>query len=126
LGRDVRLYPASRWSGKVVMNMTERVRIEGVSSDSSVCVFAPSLYLTVTIEERDGCPEAGEVHLHPGGQGFWIACMLAELGAVRFSAGRSGARRGRPGGDRAHLGSPFSTGADEERVPVPGHRPAGW
>jgi 1-phosphofructokinase len=43
-----------------------------------VCVFAPSPILTVTIESvaDDGDPE---IHLHAGGQGFWIARLLAEL-----------------------------------------------
>jgi 1-phosphofructokinase len=41
-------------------------------------VFAPSPVLTVTIEARpDGRPE---IHLHAGGQGVWIARMLATLG----------------------------------------------
>jgi 1-phosphofructokinase len=43
-----------------------------------VCVFAPSPILTVTIETvaEDADPE---IHLHAGGQGFWIARLLAEL-----------------------------------------------
>ena len=43
-----------------------------------VCVFAPSPILTVTIETvaDDGVPE---IHLHAGGQGVWIARLLAEL-----------------------------------------------
>jgi 1-phosphofructokinase len=43
-----------------------------------ICVFAPSPILTVTIETvaDDGEPE---IHLHAGGQGFWIARLLAEL-----------------------------------------------
>jgi 1-phosphofructokinase len=41
-------------------------------------VFAPSPLLTVTIEAQpDGGPE---IHLHAGGQGVWIARMLATLG----------------------------------------------
>ncbi len=41
-------------------------------------VFAPSPLLTVTIEGR---PDAEpEIHLHAGGQGVWIARMLATLG----------------------------------------------
>jgi 1-phosphofructokinase len=44
-----------------------------------VVVFAPSLVLTVTIEQRaSGEPE---LHLHPGGQGLWVARMAAGLGA---------------------------------------------
>jgi 1-phosphofructokinase len=50
------------------------------------CVFAPSPLLTVTIEafpegdERDD--DAGDLHLHAGGQGFWIARLLCELGVA--------------------------------------------
>lgn len=40
-------------------------------------VFTPSPLLTVTIEERpDGSPET---HLHAGGQGVWIARLMARL-----------------------------------------------
>ncbi len=47
-----------------------------------VCVFASSLLLTISIENAcDGQP-GDELHFHPGGQGFWIARMLARLGAV--------------------------------------------
>jgi 1-phosphofructokinase len=42
-------------------------------------VFAPSPILTVTIEQ--GTHEGGELHVHPGGQGFWVARMLRILGA---------------------------------------------
>lgn len=44
----------------------------------TVCVFAPNLYLSVTIEAgtRDGYDD---VHIHPGGQGFWIARLLSRL-----------------------------------------------
>ncbi|MBK5221095.1 MAG: phosphofructokinase [Thermoleophilia bacterium] len=45
---------------------------------SSVAVFAPSPILTVTVENG---PDGGEVHFHPGGQGFWVARMAASLGA---------------------------------------------
>ena len=41
-------------------------------------MFAPSPLLTVTIEAGSDRPE---VHLHPGGQGFWVARMAANLGA---------------------------------------------
>jgi 1-phosphofructokinase len=41
-------------------------------------VFAPSPLLTVTIEPGTDRPE---VHLHPGGQGFWVARLAATLGA---------------------------------------------
>jgi 1-phosphofructokinase len=41
-------------------------------------VIGPLLYLTVTVETEAG--GVGGVHLHPGGQGFWIARMLQVLG----------------------------------------------
>jgi 1-phosphofructokinase len=44
-----------------------------------VCVFAPAPILTVVIERGTG--DAGELHIHPGGQGFWVARMLTHLGA---------------------------------------------
>jgi 1-phosphofructokinase len=43
----------------------------------SACVFAPSPLLTVTVEDAAGA--GSEVHLHAGGQGFWIARMLVAL-----------------------------------------------
>ena len=43
-----------------------------------VAVFAPSPLLTVTIEPGADRPE---VHLHPGGQGFWVSRLAATLGA---------------------------------------------
>ena len=51
-----------------------------------VCVFAPSFFLTLSIEkpnvENDApAPNGDELHFHPGGQGFWIARMLLRLGA---------------------------------------------
>jgi 1-phosphofructokinase len=41
-------------------------------------VFGPSLVLTITIEAG---PERPAVHLHAGGQGFWVARLAATLGA---------------------------------------------
>jgi 1-phosphofructokinase len=44
----------------------------------TVAVFAPSPVLTITVE---GSPNSDdEIHLHPGGQGFWVARMAATLG----------------------------------------------
>jgi 1-phosphofructokinase len=42
-----------------------------------VAVLAPLLYLTVTVESEAG---GDSLHMHPGGQGFWIARMLGSLG----------------------------------------------
>jgi len=40
-------------------------------------VFAPSLFLTVSVEAGPG---GDEVHLHAGGQGFWVAQLMGVLG----------------------------------------------
>ncbi|MEP1124300.1 MAG: PfkB family carbohydrate kinase [Ilumatobacter sp.] len=50
------------------------------SADSmSVAVFAPAMLLSVEVHRTgDG---ADEVHLHAGGQGYWIARMVQALGA---------------------------------------------
>src|SRR5690606_30991222 len=45
---------------------------------ASVAVFSPTPLLTVTVEAApDGRPE---LHVHAGGQGFWVARMVARLG----------------------------------------------
>ncbi len=44
----------------------------------SLVVFAPSPLLTVTVEAAD--TPGQEIHLHAGGQGFWVARMAALLG----------------------------------------------
>jgi 1-phosphofructokinase len=45
-----------------------------------VCVFAPTPIVTVTIEAR---PDEGEeLHLHAGGQGYWVARMVRVLGGA--------------------------------------------
>jgi 1-phosphofructokinase len=43
-----------------------------------VTIFGPDPLLSVTIERRGG---ADDVHIHPAGQGVWVARMVAELGA---------------------------------------------
>jgi 1-phosphofructokinase len=45
----------------------------------TVGVFAPSPLLTVTVEQ--GAGQEPEVHLHAGGQGFWVSRMAVALGA---------------------------------------------
>lgn len=61
----------------------------------TACVFAPSPLLTITVERPTGPDEDrggdGEVHLHPGGQGYWISRMLSALGVdVRLCASFAG------------------------------------
>ena len=50
-----------------------------------VALFAPSPILTVTVESgADGDPD---IHVHAGGQGYWVARMAVSLGAeVTFCA----------------------------------------
>jgi 1-phosphofructokinase len=49
-----------------------------VSANAPIAVFAPSPLLTITVEHG---PVRPEIHLHAGGQGFWVARMAATLGA---------------------------------------------
>src|SRR5437762_7258002 len=51
-------------------------------------VFAPSVTLTITVE---GETPVDELHLHAGGQGFWVAQLMCELGTgVTVVAPRGG------------------------------------
>jgi 1-phosphofructokinase len=45
----------------------------------TIVVFAPSPMLTITVEAADTAMP--EIHLHAGGQGFWVARMATLLGA---------------------------------------------
>jgi len=62
--------------------MTEPLRPAAPGSPAggkpSLVVFAPSPLLTITVEAA-GTPRQ-EIHLHAGGQGFWVARMAALLG----------------------------------------------
>lgn len=51
------------------------------SDRPKVCVFAPTHYLTVTVESSSSDSDVPEIHFHPGGQGFWVARMLDHLQA---------------------------------------------
>ncbi|MGH8916492.1 MAG: 1-phosphofructokinase family hexose kinase [Acidimicrobiia bacterium] len=60
----------------------------------TVSIFGPVLSLTVTIEGgRED--EADEIHLHPGGQGLWIARMLRHLGERPLLCAPIGGETGR-------------------------------
>ncbi|MDH3725385.1 MAG: PfkB family carbohydrate kinase [Thermoleophilia bacterium] len=61
---------------------------------ANVCVFAPSLFVTVTIEGSHG-RVGDEIHFHPGGQGFWIARMLRHLGERPVLCGPVGGESGK-------------------------------
>jgi 1-phosphofructokinase len=60
-----------------------------------VCVFAPAPLLTVTIESKPDGSGDDEVHLHAGGQGFWISRLVAELGVDVVLCGSFGGETGR-------------------------------
>ena len=60
-----------------------------------VCVFAPAPLLTVTIESKADGSCHDEIHIHAGGQGFWIARLVAELGVEVVLCGSFGGESGR-------------------------------
>jgi 1-phosphofructokinase len=47
-------------------------------ADPAVAVFAPALLLLIEIHSNSG--ETDDVHLHAGGQGYWVARMIRALG----------------------------------------------
>jgi 1-phosphofructokinase len=55
-------------------------------------VFAPDPLLTVTVEAGS---EGDDIHLHAGGQGFWVAHMIANLGVEVSLCGPFGGESGR-------------------------------
>jgi 1-phosphofructokinase len=57
----------------------QRSAAQHTAPTPSAMVFAPDLLLTVTVEGADG---AAELHLHAGGQGYWVAQLMAELGVT--------------------------------------------
>lgn len=64
----------------------------GAEPGASVLVFAPAPLLTVTIEHgRRG----EELHLHAGGQGFWVARMVRRLGVPVTMCSPFGGETGR-------------------------------
>lgn len=48
------------------------------SETPTVCVFAPSILVTVTMEPD--VEDFADIHFHVGGQGYWIARLVRELG----------------------------------------------
>jgi 1-phosphofructokinase len=65
-----------------------------VSAESSaVTVFGPHPLLAITIERRG--EDQDDVHLHPAGQGVWVARMAAELQAHPIMCGFIGGETGK-------------------------------
>lgn len=61
-----------------------------------LCVFAPTSILMVEIEQAQGetRENEAEVHVHPGGQGLWVASMARALGARVSVCGPFGGETG--------------------------------
>ncbi|TNC18710.1 phosphofructokinase [Georgenia sp. 311] len=61
-----------------------------------LCVLTPTPLLMVEIEpgQDDGYPQNADIHLHPGGQGLWIARMASSLGAEVTVCGPFGGEAG--------------------------------
>lgn len=59
-----------------------------------VCVLAITPLLTVTIEPAP-CAGGPELHVHPGGQGMWVARMARSMGADVVVCGPFGGEAGR-------------------------------
>ena len=57
-----------------------------------MAILAPNPLLAVTIEVKGS--DGDDVHLHPGGQGVWVARMAAELGAETVVCGLIGGETG--------------------------------
>jgi 1-phosphofructokinase len=57
-----------------------------------VTVFSPHPLLAVTIERRG---KSDDLHLHPAGQGVWVAHMAGELGADPVLCGFTGGETGK-------------------------------
>ena len=51
-----------------------------MTETANVSVFASALLLTVTVEPGDDQEVGAGIHVHPGGQGFWVARMVRHLG----------------------------------------------
>jgi 1-phosphofructokinase len=58
-----------------------------------VCVLAPTPLLTITLESGSD-DDAPELHVHPGGQGLWVARMAYSLGADVVVCGPFGGETG--------------------------------
>ncbi|MDQ4131907.1 MAG: PfkB family carbohydrate kinase [Actinomycetota bacterium] len=62
-----------------------------MSDTGSVFVFAPAPFVSVTVEQLDGEPD---IHFHAGGQGFWVARMIASLEVPTTLCGSFGGETG--------------------------------
>jgi 1-phosphofructokinase len=78
---------------------------EGDETSESVCIFAPAPQLTITIERT--VDDAAELHVHPGGQGVWVARMVRTIGVQPILCSPFGGETGALARDLA-LGEGFA------------------
>jgi 1-phosphofructokinase len=64
-----------------------------VAGGGKVTVFGPHPMLSITVESLGG-GGGDDIHLHPAGQGVWVARMAAELGADPVLCGFIGGETG--------------------------------
>jgi len=62
------------------------------SAAPQVTVFGPHPILAITVERRGA--DEDDIHVHPGGQGVWVARMAGELGAHPVLCGFVGGETG--------------------------------
>ena len=60
-----------------------------------VCVFAPAPLLTVSAEAPTNAESDAELHVHAGGQGFWVCRLLEELDVDPVMCASFGGETGR-------------------------------
>jgi len=63
-----------------------------LADEITIAVFAPALLLTVEIHSTAHAGD--EIHLHPGGQGYWISKMIQALGAAPLTCAAVGGEAG--------------------------------
>jgi 1-phosphofructokinase len=63
-----------------------------LSAPGRVAIFAPNPLLSITVESRSTAGD--DIHLHPAGQGTWVARMAGEMGATPVLCGLIGGETG--------------------------------
>lgn len=86
------------------------------SETPTVCVFAPSVLVTVTVESAG--EDFDDIHFHMGGQGYWVARLIRELGERPILVAPVGGEAG-----QVMRGLLRSTGLDFAPVTIQGPSP---
>jgi 1-phosphofructokinase len=63
----------------------------GADGEGRVAIFGPNPILSLTIEKRG---DGDDIHVHPAGQGAWVARMAGEMGAAPVLCGFIGGETG--------------------------------